>query len=220
MMRGIVAALVFCTPLLVAAWAAEPLKQPPPTAPKQAVGDFTSSNYAITFKAPSHAYYCPLPDGWEGSDHGTVVFLTTPKACYGAGYPSSGRGFEPADTPRIEVFYGYDLDDSEDGHKPPSCHESGTALLLGKAVPLCRDTKGGLAIITAEGRYVADQPAMLSVTLVVSPADLPRFLPTFKGVLASMHPCRDRWEASDLHGKIVKSGYIGHGPACPSGQWY
>jgi len=219
MVRGAMATLICCA-LLGSAWAAKPHKEPPPTPPKQAVGDFTSTNYAITFKPPEHAYYCPLPDGWEGSDHGTVMFLALPKACYGAGYPSSGRGFEPGDVPRIEVYYGYDLDDSEDNHQSPPCHAAGTSRLFGRAAPLCRETKDGLAIITAEGRYVADQPAMLSVTLVVSPADVSRFLPTFKMVLASMHPCRDRWEASDEHGKIVKSGYIGHGPACPSGQWY
>jgi len=219
MVRAAMATLICCV-LLGSAWAAGPLKEPPPTAPKRAVGDFTSSNYAITLKAPEHAYYCPLPDGWEGSDHGTVLFLALPKACYGAGYPSSGRGFEPRDVPRIEVYYGYDLDDSEDNHELPPCHTAGTARLLDKAAPLCRETKDGLAIITAEGRYVADQPAVLSVTLVVSPTDVSRFLPTFKMVLASMHPCRDRWEASDEHGKIVKFGYIGHGPACPSGQWY
>jgi hypothetical protein len=219
MMRGGMAALICCA-LLMNAGDAKPRKEPPPTAPKQAIGDFTSMNYAITFKAPEHAYFCPLPDGWVGSDHGTVLFLAAPRACYGAGYPSLGRGFEPSDVPRIELYYGYDLADSEDRHQPPPCRAAGTARVLGKAAPLCQETKDGLAIITAQGRYVADQPAMLSVTLVVSPADVSRFLPTFKMVLASIHPCRARWEASDEHGKIVKSGYIGHGPACPSGQWY
>jgi len=218
-MHGATATLICCA-LLMSAVDAKPRKEPPPTAPKQAMGDFTSTNYAITFKAPEHAYFCPLPDGWEGSDHGTVLFLVAPKACYGAGYPSSGRGFEPGDVPRIELYYGYDLADSEDRHQPPPCHAADTARVLGKAAPLCQETKDGFAIITAQGRYVADQPAMLSVTLVVSPADVSRFLPTFKTVLASIHPCRARWEASDEHGKIVKSGYIGHGPACPSGQWY
>ena len=213
-------ATLICCALLGEAWAAERHKEPSPTPPKRATGDFTSTNYAITFKAPENAFYCPLPKDWVGSDHGTVVFLAPPKACYGAGYPSSGRGFEPGDLPRIEVFYAYDLDDPESGHKPPPCNAAGTTLLFGKAASLCQETKDGLTIITADGRYTADQPALLSATLVVSAADAPRFLPTFKAVLASIHPCRDKWEAADEHGKTLKSGYIGHGPACPNGQWY
>ncbi len=219
MMRGAIATLICCA-LLGGAWAAKPLREPPPTAPRRAVGDFTSSNYAITFKAPDYTYYCPLPDGWEGSDHGTILFLASPSACYGAGYPSSSRGFEPGDVPRIEVYYGYDLDTSEDVPQPPPCRAAGVALLLDRAAPLCRKTEDRLTIITAKGRYMADQPAELSVTLVARSAEVSRFLPTLKAVLGSMRPCRARWEASDEHGKIVKSGHIGRGPACPSGQWY
>ena len=98
MMRGAIATLICCA-LLGGAWAAKPLREPPPTAPRRAVGDFTSSNYAITFKAPDYTYYCPLPDGWEGSDHGTILFLASPSACYGAGYPSSVADLNPAMCP-------------------------------------------------------------------------------------------------------------------------
>lgn len=218
MLRSGMVATLGCF-MLGAALGGTPIKWPP-TAPKFAVGDFTSSNYAVTFRAPEHAYYCPLPENWEGSDHGTVVFFTKPKACYGAGYPSSDRGFEPGDVPRIEIYYGYDLDQSEGDQRPPRCHSAGTALLFGKSAPLCEETNDGLAIITARGHYTADQPAMLSVTLVVSPADVPRFFPTFKTVLSSARPCRAKWEASDDHGRIVNSGYTGHVPACPAGKWY
>ena len=76
-------------------------RPPRPVKSEPAIGDFTSVNYPMTFKAPASAFFCPLSPDWVGSDHGTTVFLARPKACYGAGYPSSSRGFEPGDFPRI-----------------------------------------------------------------------------------------------------------------------
>jgi hypothetical protein len=150
-----------------------------------------------------------------------VVFLAPPKSCYGAGYPSSARGFDPDSVPRIEVYYGWDLDDVEIGHpQQPSCRATGDAALFGKTVPLCRETEDGQAIITVEGRYMAESRAILSVSLVVRPVDIPRFLSTFKTLLATAHPCRATWRASDLRGKIVQTGETGHGAVCPEGQWY
>ena len=70
---------------------------------------YVSPNYNLSFRSPPGAYYCPLPKGWVGSDHGTILFLQRPARCGGAGYPSSSRGFEPAGLSRIDVYYGYRL---------------------------------------------------------------------------------------------------------------
>jgi hypothetical protein len=209
--------------ILCGAFAALPalgFRAPPkPTPPEPAVGDFTSSNYAVTFRAPEHAFFCPLPDGWEGSDHGTVVFLERPSACYGAGYPSSGRGFEPRAAPRVEVFYAYYFDDIPRDPEPP-CRDLGKATLFGKPVALCERDKDGLAVVTAKGIYTGESPSELSMSLVTKVGETARFLPVFSAMLASAHPCRATWEAYDTKGHKRKTGRIGHGPQCPAGQWY
>ena len=190
-----------------------------PIKPEPAVGDYTSSQYALTFKAPEHAFFCPLPPGWVGSDHGTLLFLRRPDSCYGAGYPSSGRGFEPREVPRIEVFYAYYLGDIPRDPKPP-CHAIDHAELFGKPVSLCRQDKDGLAIITAGAVYSGDSPSELQMTLVAKPAEAGNFVSTFKALLASVHTCSDTWTTYNKKGRKLKSGKMGRGPQCPPGQWY
>ena len=204
---------------LVLASSADARDRKPPrlVKPEPAVGDFTSVNYPMTFKAPASAFFCPLSPDWVGSDHGTTVFLARPKACYGAGYPSSSRGFEPGDVPRIDVYYGYDM--GEDASKPTPCRESGTATLFGKPINLCRGTDGGMATITAKGLYIADLSVELDVTLVAAPGDVERYMPTLKALLATMHSCTAMWEKDVPHGK-KKLESFGHGPRCTRGQWY
>jgi len=184
-----------------------------PFKPLPAIGDFSTGNYDLTFKPPEHAMYCPLPDGWTGSDHGTIVFLEPPRLCYGAGYPSSGRGFEPAQTARIEIYYGYSFGD--DGAKPPACKAAGVVMLFGKKTLLCRDAWRGLATLSASGQYEADSPAEFSATLVAKPTDLNRYLPEFAKLIASVRPCSTKFKGSDR-----KTFVVGHGSACPPGQWF
>jgi hypothetical protein len=191
-------------------------KQSTPAKPLPAKGDYATGIYGLTFKAPQHALYCPLPDDWTGSDHGTVVFLESPRACYGAGYPSSGRGFEPADVPRIEIYYGYDL--GEDEAKPPPCKVAGTATLFGKKANLCRDNWRGLVTLAVSGRYTADQPAEFVATLVVEPVDQQRYLPLFTTLVASVRTCSEKWTDGGLDKK--KTFVIGQGPPCPRTKWF
>ena|SRR5215472_294217 len=51
--------------------------QPPLPAP----GLYVTSNYGLMAKIPKGLTYCPLPEGWEGSDHGTVLFIEPPSGC-------------------------------------------------------------------------------------------------------------------------------------------
>ena len=187
--------------------------------PKPASGDYTSSEYTVTFKAPPHAFFCPLPEGWVGSDHGTVLFLKRPDTCSGAGFPSSGRGFEPRDLPRIEVYYGFYSSDDPAKAEPP-CRDLGNVNLVGHRVSLCREDKDGLAVVTAHTVYRGDSASEIQMTLVTSPADAERYLASFKAVLASVHTCRDTWTTYDKKGRKLKSETTGHGPQCPPGQWY
>src|ERR1700761_7268156 len=121
--------------IAAAAGASAPVEKP--TAPLPTPPAFASEQYGLTFRTPPGSTYCSLPDNWTGSDHGTVIFLAPPKRCWGAGFPSSGRGFD-GNAPRVEVFYAYDLGDDEEGRKPPPCREVGRVLFLGKTRPLCR----------------------------------------------------------------------------------
>ena len=218
-MRRALVLLLASMIVMLAAGASD--KKQRPVKPRPAIGDYTSTNYPLTFRAPAGAFTCPLMPGWEGSDHGTVVFLTPPKMCYGAGFPSSNRGFEPGDVPRIDVYYGYDV--GEDASKPPPCRDGGTATLFGKPVKLCRGTDGGtdggMATITAKGFYTTDMSVELGVTLVATPGDIERYMPTLKALLMTMHSCTAMWEEDAPHGK-KKLVPFGHGPRCPAGEWY
>jgi len=203
--------------VLVSSAVARDRKPPRPVKPEPAVGDFTSVNYPMTFKAPPNAFYCPLSDDWVGSDHGTDVFLAPPKACYGAGYPSSSRGFEPGDVPRINVFYGWDQ--REDDWKPPPCHATESATLFGKPVKLCREMSDGMATISATGYFVSGGAMEAIITLVVRPGDENRYMPVFKTLLATVHSCTTMWN-EDGPGEKKKPAAWGNGPRCPPGQWY
>lgn len=214
MQRGLILllfGLILTLPALASERAQRPIK------PEPAVGDFASVNYPMTFQPPAHAFFCPLPPGWEGSDHGTTVFLTPPKSCYGAGFPSSSRGFELGDVPRIDVYYGYDV--GSDASKPSPCRSIGTATLLGKSVPLCRETRDGMTTVTVEGRYTADITVDLSISLVSRPGDVDRWLPVFRTMLTTVHSCTSMWDEDLPHGK-KKHAAFGHGAPCPVGKWF
>lgn len=213
---GVIACALLCLLLQSAVSSGGPRKEPLPTKPLPAQGAFATGNYGLTFESPDQATYCPLPNDWSGSDHGTVIFLEPPRACYGAGYPSSARGFQPADVPRIEIFYGYYLEEGQ--AKPPLCKSMGTVTLFGKRADLCGDKWHRLVTVNVSGRYMADEPAELSATLVAKPDDLGRYMPQFKALIASIRTCSEQWtsEGAGKKGTLV----IGQGPPCPSSKWH
>jgi len=215
---SILACALLCLLLHPAIGSAQPRNKPFPMRPLPTKGDYATGNYGLTFVPPDQANYCPLPNDWVGSDHGTVVFLEPPRNCYGAGYPSSARGFEPADVPRIEIFYGYDLSEDEDEAKSHPCKMMGTATLFGKKTNLCRGKWKRMATANVEGKYMADEPAMLSATLVAKRSDLIRYLPQFIALVASIRTCSEEWKIEGADGG--KTFIIGQGPRCPSGQWH
>jgi hypothetical protein len=204
----IVRRLVFFAALTMSGVAcASPDVRPLPAPPK-----YASPNYAIAFDVPRDTTYCPLPRNWVGSDHGTTIFFTPPKLCGGAGYPSSARGFEPAQTPRIEIYYQYDLGETEQG----PCRAAGSARLLGHQEALCRSQSDGLETLTIHGTYKADIAAEVYLTLVAPAKDEPRYIKPFLALVASVHTCKAVWTDD---GKPKKTSSIGHGPLCDA-QWF
>jgi hypothetical protein len=178
---------------------------------------YVTSNYGLSFRPPAATYYCPLPKGWVGSDHGTVLFLTKPTRCGDAGYPSSSRDFEPHDLPRISVYYGYALPPEDRPKHPPPCVQVGKARLVGALRAVCREMSGGMVRLSVEAEYNTRWPGQeVTVSLVTPRPATAREVAAFRAVAASIAPCSTVWE--DDKGK---RSVIGTGPRCPrDGRWF
>jgi hypothetical protein len=189
--------------------------------PKPAPPVFATPERGLTFATPAGSTYCPLPDDFVGSDHGTLIFLAPPERCSNdAGYPSVARGFLPAATPRIEVFYAYRLDDSEVG-PAKKCRSAGTIQLFGAAQPLCLDHGGRTPSYSVQGIYQADSGMMLILTLVTSRARAAQDLKALEALAASARACSSIWHSEDVNGKRDgPDGHLGTGPLCPEDSQY
>ena len=190
------------------------LQQADAMPPVQAQGVYTTPNYNLTFQGPAGTTYCPLPSGWVGSDHGTTIFLTPPAACGGVGYPSSSRDFSPADTPRIDVYYGYAPDD-DDVPQPASCDAVGRSRLLGQHRTLCRNRQNGLISISIQSTYSADAPAELVIRLTTTANRIKQDMETLVAFAASVRTCTTHWKRPN--GRIETAG---KGAPCPEGGWF
>jgi hypothetical protein len=184
----------------------------PAIAPKPAPPVFVTSIYGLTFKTPPASFYCPLPDDWVGSDHGTTVFLQSPGSCGGAGFPSSSRGFS-RNVPRIDVFYAYWM--GEDEPSPPPCPAAGRMQLFSELRPLCREDKDGWITVTVSARYTADIPAQVTVTLVTQPNRLDQDISKLISLTTSMRSCSSVWTFDK-----GKRSVVGNGPRCPKDGEY
>ncbi len=185
--------------------AAAMLSQPIP-APR----DYVTQNYDLRFPSPAHTTICPMPDGWVGSDHGTVIFLSPPAQCGGYGYASSDRGSTP-DMPRIEVYYGYWLGEDEPRR---TCRAAGWARLIGRRRRICRSDQEGDVRIEARALYHTDSEAEVDVALVTTPARLAGDLRRFQAFVVRVRTCSVTW--FDKSGAHV----AGSGPACPPTHWW
>jgi hypothetical protein len=185
-------------------------------APRLTPPAFVTEQYGLTFRIPQGSYYCALPDDWVGADHGTVIFLKPPKQCRGAGYPSSGRGFD-GDPPRIEVFYAYDIGDQENDQVRPRCKSVGQAVFLGRTRQLCETSHRHKIAIAVFAKYRSDSPAQTTLTLETSPGRLQDDLRKFRGLLQSAKTCTATWR-DDKGGKPFTTG---SGAPCPDdARWF
>jgi len=174
---------------------------------------FVSDTHGLTFSPPKGSTYCPLPSDWVGSDHGTIIFLEPPRTCGGAGYPSSSRGFQPFNTPRIEVYYSYW--DAEDAPAPPSCNPVGDAELFGHDQPVCSARTGALVEKTVRATYMADSESHVVITLVTTANRLQRDTIVFQDMVKTIQTC-----SSDFRTNNGKSFTVGIGRTCPKDGRY
>lgn len=186
-----------------------------PMAPLPTLPVFVSFAKGITFRAPAGSTYCPLPDDWSGSDHGTIMFLRAPRACGSAGFPSSSRDFEPYDTPRIEVYYDYWMDDGN--FLTGTCQKVGVVQFLGRPRLYCRNERNDQVIINIWSRYKADMDAEVAVTLVTNLRRESRDMSAFRFVTASMRSCTATWVISE---KFKETFTMGTGAVCPKNGGY
>lgn len=172
---------------------ASPAVEPVPEAlrPKPAPRLYRSADKSILFPTPAGSTYCPKPDDWVGSDHGTVVFLTPPERCdRSAAYPSSERGALTA--PNIQIFYAWDVLEPEEKPAPPPCEPIGTARFLGDERPLCVRRRGDIVEVRAAAPYLAEggrMKAEAAFTLVTAQPRLTQDLETFRTLLARTRLC-------------------------------
>lgn len=185
-------------------------------APRLAPSQFATGQYGLTFRVPRGATYCPLPNDWVGSDHGTTIFFERPRRCLGAGYPSSGRGFEPEKLARFELFYSYWM--GEDEPPDPACHRVGQTIFLGTKRPICEERSHGMITFTVSARYFTDIEAEAYFSLVTRPERVPRDLVAFRSAARSFRTCSALWHDSN-HKK--KDFTTGRGPRCPrASRWF
>jgi len=183
---------------------------PPASAepPRRAPARFATGQYGLTFRVPAGATYCPLPGGWSGSDHGTTIFLERPRDCGGAGYPSSGRDFAPANVARIQLYYGHWMGEDE----PPSapCHRVAAVRMLHRVRPVCQSREPGRIAWEVSARYKADIENEAVLRLETRPGRLSLDAPLFRALAASLRTCGAVWRNG------LKSFVVGIGPRCPA----
>jgi hypothetical protein len=193
------------------------LSETPVSVALPAPGVYATPNYGLTFQVPPNSFYCPLPEGWVGSDHGTLIFLESPGGCGGAGYPSSARGYQ-LDVARIGMYYGYDVSEPDDEENAPAevpCDVVTRSRFLGHDTPICKTAEAGRIILRAESKYEADIAAEAAFTLVTTADRYTNDLAVFQALLASAKPCNAEWE--DGNGR---KAVIGTGDRCPDASWF
>lgn len=196
--------------LLLASAVQERSVPPLPTPPA-----FATREKGLTFRTPPNASYCPLPDDWVGSDHGTTLFLTPPRHCAGdVGYPSSARGFTPEWTPRVEVYYGYW--DAEIARSRSTCRSPIKARLFAQETRLCRIRRAAGETFSAAGHYRANSAVEVIFTLVTTQARRNGDVTAFRRLLASARMCSSIWHSEDASGhRNAPDSVIGTGARCP-----
>lgn len=181
--------------------------------PRATPSVYTTPNFGLTFRVPPSTTYCPLPDDWRGSDHGTILFLERPTQCGDAGFPSISRGYQPDDVPAISLFYGYWLED--DAAPAPACHQVGSILLLGAWRAVCETRKSARITRWVTAPYQADAAAEVTLALSTTLHRLSRDMVLFERTSAAIQTCRTEWTAQK------KRFSIGVGKACPKGgRWF
>jgi hypothetical protein len=183
-------------------------------APQPAPGLYVTSNYGLMAKIPKGLTYCPLPEGWEGSDHGTVLFLEPPAGCIpSSAYASSSRpttNFAPA----ISLFYEHNSAEvNRTEYVRESCDKPRLKIppglmLLGKPALGCRHDDGDRVEIALAALYWSRGEGVI-VTLLTTRKRLSRDLPFLAKVASAISECKPDWDKSK---RVVR--------ACPDAPWW
>jgi hypothetical protein len=186
---------------------------------------YVTDNYGLMLKVPRGLIYCRLPEGWSGSDHGTVFFLVTPSGCIPSqAYPSSSRP-TPEFVPAIYLYYGHNVAEVERGKgrsSPPqtsaeyaqlSCKKPFLPLppgltLLGKPAIGCRHDDGNKAEVSLKALF-DDKENGMDLTLSTTRQRLAQDLPMLAKVAQAITECQPSWNKKKL-GR----------PACPKAPWW
>lgn len=194
---------------------------PPQPAPRL----YVTNNYGLIAKIPAGLTYCRLPEGWVGSDHGTVLFLEPPSSCIPShSYPSSDRP-TPEFVPAIYLYYEHNVADVDRGHgdsSPPrtsaeyadqSCEKPYRKIppgftLLGRSATGCRHNAGDRVEIALLALYWSGSEGVI-VTLSTTRERLSRDLPMLRKVTSAISVCKPAWDKST---RPV--------PACPGAPWW
>jgi len=176
-------------------------------------------------KVPQGLRYCPLPEGWTGSDHGTALFLEAPSGCIPSrAYASSSRP-TPEFVPAIYLYYAYNVVEIERGNgqsspprtsaeyaqrycKKPFLPVPPGLTLLGKPALGCRHDDGDRVEISLKAVFDGGESGM-DVTLSTTRQRLARDLRVLSSVASEISECQPSWDKKK-HER----------PACPqTGSW-
>lgn len=180
------------------------------TPPRQAPAAFKSARFGLTFKTPRKASYCPLRNGWKGSDNGTLLFLVPPSRCGAASGSSTNRAFAPNPLPMLSISYNY-----VGMTRPTPCRAVGKMKAMGADRPVCEVRRGGTVIRSVRATYIADIPSEVLVTLVSTPDRLGKDMDALRRVTGSLKAC-----TATMQGP--RGGFtIGRGKPCPpDARWF
>lgn len=189
--------------------------QTEPFPPRPAPPLYVTNNYGLMAEIPRGLTYCPLPDAWVGSDHGTVLFLEPPSACIPSqSYPSSSRPtteFAPA----IALYYAYNSAEvgtsteyARQSSDKPCLRIPPSLMLLGRPAVGCRHDEGDRVDIVLAALYWSGGAGVV-VTLSTTRKRLSRDLPVLSKVASVISVCKPDWDKSK---RDVR--------ACPAAPWW
>ena len=163
---------------------------------------YVTPNYGVRLALPAGLFYCPLPDGWVGTDHGPNLYLVRPDCADPAG-------------PHIGVDYEHNVAEHDfgDGDERPARTDAelrrfectgraGPAVtLLGRRVVACVEAHANAVSVTAWAVYDLEPPEhprdrgaqTLAVALSTTPRRLAADMIAFRRVAAGASACTPRW---------------------------
>jgi hypothetical protein len=186
---------------------------------------YVTTNYGLMAKIPNGLTYCRLPDGWTGSDHGTVLVLDPPSGCIPShSYPSSDRP-TPEFVPAISLYYEHNVADIERANgdsSPPrtsaeyvkqSCEKPYARIpagltLLGRPGVGCRRDDGDRVEIAMAALFWSGREGVI-VTLSTTLERLSRDSHMLARVTSGLSVCKPEWDKSTRRV-----------PACPDAPWW